>query len=239
MKPKLWSFGCSHAAGDELGLSMSYEEVELWVKNITGYNTISESLHKLGDNRYYKLVMLPWLQKINYQYNPKLSFAGLLADLLNIELTNYAVSGNSIDNMFEQFLLVEKNINWDKDIVIFSPTSVNRWVNTKGTRVNTDIIMDKKKCYFDFAPRFESQVIYYYSILNYIQTHYNKVKFIKIFNDEINYDLHKKINFINNKSMLKLYKTDKKMPNLHFGEETHKKFAQYIKECIDNDRNNK
>src|SRR6056300_1253380 len=98
---KLWSYGDSHAAGHELGtkythdLGASWFASEGWHSNDTSTTVRNVCRNRLGVEKYNKTIKQKWYKHINNKCTPSLSYAGILADRLGIELINRAEPGSS------------------------------------------------------------------------------------------------------------------------------------------------
>ena len=235
MSGKLWTFGDSHTAGVELGTGLSIDDVNRWVKSISKFNSVDEANQMLSEPDYISTIMTPWHHYIKYKYSPELSYAGILAKKNNLELVNCAVPNASMYQIFKIFYSTVDKINFEEDDVLVAPTFYGRWTTQMNKQFNAHVLDEKIMLSFmHIAPCDRTQILYYYSLIFYMQTIYPKIKIVKIYNDQTDYDIYKKIKFVNNISMFsylnKTIHNQTKYPGLHFNEAAHEYFATYVNE---------
>lgn len=129
MPVKLYSYGDSHAAGHELGTAPDLGKA--WLKE----NFRVDNRCELDQTTYNTKVRPAWDSFIKGRTcNPRLSYAGELAKLLDITLVNRAVPGSSNDwsamRLLEDLPKIAKN-----DIVLFSVCTPNRFMSGRGEDV--------------------------------------------------------------------------------------------------------
>jgi hypothetical protein len=216
---KLWSFGCSHTAGYELGNKGDYMD---WFA-------------RFGDKRPEQ-----WYKSINYITTPELAWAGRLADKLNIEHVSKARNGNGIDRCMVTLTENNDNIDWDNDIVVLGCPPPGRWISMTNDDMNVilgdieDDIMygtvesEKKVSYWiEHLPKIDTQEMFHVGVLTLIKKMYPKVKFIKMYNN--NYMYEDMSIYANNTPLMDIpekYNIDNpKYPGGHYIEEVHEKLA--------------
>lgn len=226
----LWAFGCSYTAGFELGTGLSESDIQAWVKSTTKYNSWQEASESLSYDEYLTKIVRPWYKLIAYKSNPETAYPGIIANMQSLNLVNCAVSGSSTIEIFEQFMSKINEIDWDNDKVIFAPTYYGRWP-TQNNRTFNFHMLDKKTLdsYYEIVPSDHSQIINYYSLLFFIQQNYPKVLLVKIYDAWPHLEMYKKINFVNDTSMISFINDDSlRLPGFHYNELAHKQFAMYL-----------
>jgi hypothetical protein len=248
---KLWSFGCSHAAGSELGSGQTSEQIQAWFTQHTGYDNWFDGMSsvKLSVIEYEKLFMT-WFNKHNRPENPLLSYAGHLAALTNLQLVSHAISGCGIDRAFNEFLSVSQSIDWNNDLVLFECPPFDRYMlNDNDKFSNLQLCLVDNVVAMDYVPSASTIEYLYVGILQYIRSVFPKVHFISIQNfvhsSQMIYEystsfVHdyftdNKI-YLNDSSMLN-FACDTigkhcRMPGSHFNEATHAAFAKYLHNCL-------
>ena len=235
MSGKIWTFGDSHTAGDELGTGLLIDDMNRWVKSISKFNSVSEAKNMLSETDYISTIMMPWFHYIEEKYSPELSYAGILAKNKKLNLINHAVRGASMDQIFKIFYSKVGEINFDEDVVIVAPTYFGRWITQQNKKFNFHFLDEKSMLsYMQLAPCDSTQILYYYSIIFYMQTTYPKIKIVKIYDDQPDYEIYKSIKFVNDISMFSYFRDtihdQTRNPGLHFNEAAHMDFATYINE---------
>jgi MoaA/NifB/PqqE/SkfB family radical SAM enzyme len=118
---KVWSFGCSHSQGTELGVD-NYVDVDEWMKE---HQTLSkEQIRKSWGTLLDKLYSTTDLEQIGMQ----LTYSGQLAKLLSYQLENHSMKGSGADRTLHQLLKYQDQIDWDNDIVLVGFTYPYRFM---------------------------------------------------------------------------------------------------------------
>lgn len=129
--PKIWSFGCSHTLGTELGVS-KYIDTDKWMIENAGTTNIWEVPEKhLGKIRNSWADLLYDLYKTTdlLEEEKQLSYSGKVAEVLGYELANCAIKGSGADRALHELSVVQgKHIDWDKDIVFVGYTHIYRFM---------------------------------------------------------------------------------------------------------------
>jgi hypothetical protein len=232
---KLWTFGDSHTAGQELGTGLTSHDIDRWVKSITSFNNHLEAEQMMSATEYALKIMMPWDCYIKECFSPELSYAGILAKNKKLNLNNRAMPGASMDQIFKIFYSTVGEINFDEDEVIVAPTYFGRWITQQNKKFNFHLLDDKNLLsYMQLVPCDSTQILYYYSMIFYMQTNYPKIRLVKIYDDHYDYGIYKKIKFVNDISMFSYFRDTihdrTRYPGQHFNEAAHEYFATYINE---------
>jgi hypothetical protein len=235
MSGKLWTFGDSHTAGHELGTGLSVSDINCWVRSISKFDSHHEAQRVLSNDDYISNIMIPWHHYTNQKYSPELSYAGLLASENNLQLVNCAVLNASMDQIFRIFNSTVDKINFDEDEVLLAPTFYGRWTTQEDMQFNVHFLNESNiLSYMQLAPCDSTQVLYYYSMIFYMQTTYPKIKIVKIYDDQPDYEIYKSIKFVNDVSMFSYFRDtihiETQYPAFHFNEAAHEYFATYVNE---------
>ena len=125
---KVWSFGCSHSAGHELGTGIDKAALTDWYKKYTiGDNFITASKTK----NYDKIVLDYWNNPLKNPHNHELAFPGVFARELGLELVAKGKSGVGIDHVMKIYYKFKDQIAED-DIVLFEIPPIYRYIDILG-----------------------------------------------------------------------------------------------------------
>ena len=216
---KLWSFGCSHTAGYELGNGKDY---------IAWFN-------RYGDTRKEE-----WYAHIDKCTSPHLAWAGRLADKLNLEHISKARNGNGIDRCMLNITEESNNIDWDNDLVVLGCPPPGRWMGLTNDDMNvilgdiSDSIMygtvedDNEMHYWmEYLPKIHTQEMFHVGVVTLIKTRYPKIKIIKLYDNSYMYE--DASIYENDIGLWDIARRDDishpKYPGGHFIEEVHEKLA--------------
>lgn len=247
--PKVWSFGCSHTHGTELGVG-KHIDVDKWLTQHAG----TEDFWSLPQKKRSEVAQ-EWTQLLEVLYNTtnlereeeQLSYSGQLAKLLGYELRNCAIRGSGADrSLFEIVVNQEKNIDWDNDIVLVGYTHIYRWMynenaydgnrnlnwmqyhKDKDMRKAHKVLVTQGPCDFTWSA-------FNAGIYHLLKVHYPKILFIdtvNITNTFLPGDFLKKIRY--NDYTLEDFAVHRgdMYPQGHYKEYTHEKLAQHIYEKL-------
>ena len=118
---KVWSFGCSHSQGTELGVS-EYVDINSWLVERAG--TDSETIRRewgLLLDELYRTTDLSDKEK-------HLTYSGQLAKMLGYKLENHSMKGSGADRTLYQLLNYESKIDWNTDVVLVGFTYPYRFM---------------------------------------------------------------------------------------------------------------
>lgn len=247
---KVWTFGCSHARGTELGIN-KYLDTEQWLVDNFGKTDImsfsKEETSKL-QNMWHDLTIKLWDETDLLEYETTLSYSGQVAEILGYDIENRAVRGSGADRALHEFIKAHDDIDWDKDIVFFGYTYPYRFMYEEDrydrNRNLNWMSNSKEKGFKEFyegmlkwGPTDFSWTAWSAGIYHLIKLQHPKVNMIdatgqmngrmKKFLDTIKcHDLtlqdFAKYDIIDGKKVYDLY------PQYHFKEYAHKAFAEYL-----------
>jgi len=127
---KVWSFGCSHVRGTELGVG-KYMDTDQWLIDNFGKIQITDFSKKETEtlqNKWHDILIKLWNETDLLDYETTLSYSGQVATKLGYELHNNGVRGSGADRAFHEFLKVKDDIDWDNDIVFVGYTYPYRYM---------------------------------------------------------------------------------------------------------------
>lgn len=247
---KVWSFGCSHVRGTELGIG-KYMDTDQWLLNTFGKTSITEFSKKETDqlqNMWHDILLKLWDETDLLDYEMTLSYSGQVAEILGYKLYNKGIRGSGADRAFHEFLKVEKDIDWDNDVVFIGFTYPYRFMfeeeqNDRNRNLNW-MAHSKEVGFKEFyegmlqwGPTDFSWASWSAGLYHMIKLHYPKVHMIdatgklnskmKPFMDEIKSNEltlqdFAKYDIIDGSKVYDLY------PQYHFKEYAHKEFAEYL-----------
>ena len=124
MVRKLWSFGCSWAAGTSLGTGTTSDELKNWYLTETGYDNYEDGIHnKLINNTITVIdqenILRKWYIDTNGTKSAELSYAGRVANKLGLTLKSLAIPGTGNDRAYYNLQRCANIIDWDNDLVLF------------------------------------------------------------------------------------------------------------------------
>lgn len=225
----LWAFGDSYTVGHELGTGISYEDMTRWLKDNVGVSSIDVARSKWTGQEYAIRVSYPWYQHINNSVSKELSYTGLIASELSANYINKAECGVGMDFCYKEIMRNQHNINWDEDIVILGVPPFNRWLNSKGEKLNYNKVPAN-----DFLPYEEIIISWNMALLKSLQTKFPLLYTIDLgqnkkkidFNLEVMYSNKVNINDMADATMFGRY------IGLHPTEQIHSEFADYLMENV-------
>ena len=249
---KLWSFGCSNAAGGELGSGQTENQIKQWFIQNTGYDNWFDGIgsNKLSIIEYEKIYM-KWFRANGSPTDATLSYAGQLAILTNKQLVSHAICGCGIDRSFNEFLSAVQYINWDNDIVLFECTPFDRYMIDDSVKLsNLQVSITDDIAAMKYIPSASTIEYLYIGILHYIKTNFPKVHCISIqnfvkskqqvyeYSTSFVHDYFTNNNvYLNDISMFDfaLEKIGKysRMPGSHYTETVQTAFAEYLLDLLD------
>lgn len=238
----LWSYGDSHAAGHELGYVN--DRGLKWLKENYGYNSRLEAKKILKD-RYIDVVRNHWYNYLAENFprrkirncDPRLSYAGKIANYYDAELINRAVPGASNDMVVHRMLNDMKKWNHE-DLILSSVVTPYRFMPEHDmTKTNYQIHwldIKKQRDFLEIGPSDTSFRLWNQGLLHLIKSLHPNVKLIATVNPNIevnNVDTTTDL-FSVNLSMTQFsannFIEDMRYPGGHFDEKVHKAFAEYI-----------
>lgn len=126
---KVWSFGCSHSTGHELGTGITRQELTNWYKTHTvGYDFDTARQTK----NYEQIALSEWNDPRHNPHNQELAFPGVFARELGLELIAKGKSGVGIDHVMKTYYECKDKIAED-DIVLFEVPPIYRYTDLAGT----------------------------------------------------------------------------------------------------------
>lgn len=249
---RVWSFGCSHTLGTELGVS-KYIDTDKWMLENAG----TTNIWKVSENKLSK-VRNNWADLLHELYNTtdlleeekRLSYSGKVAESLGYDLINCAIKGSGADRSLHELSVVRsKHIDWNKDIVFVGYTHIyrfmfdeekwdaNRNLNWMKTHKNNNLrdlhrmmMLDGPCDYFWSAANA--------GIYHMIKSMYPKVYMIDVINTTNTFrpgEPLKNLRF-NDFTLEDYAKSNDIYPQGHFKEYTHEKLAQHLVEKISKER---
>lgn len=230
---KLFAFGDSHIAGHELGIDKKIID-DFYKKS--GYSSAAK-IKKLPIKKQTQVIykwyaIMEQVCGANSYHTPSLAYAGKLADAIGYELVCRAFPGNSIH---KQILLLheENSIDWDNDIVMFGIPPRQRWLTNNEKDATPHNIGEKNaKILYNHGPGDKAEKLNFLGTLCYLRQKFPKIILVRQY-DDIAFEQFPINNiFVNNISLQNMAGMNMN-PAGHFVEEEHKKFASYLKICID------
>ena len=96
---KVWSFGCSHVRGTELGVSKYFDTDKFMMDRIgcTDIFATTESKRKKLENEWDLIIKNLWDTTDLLQKEKELSFSGQVAKKLGYDLHNHGIRGAGAD----------------------------------------------------------------------------------------------------------------------------------------------
>jgi len=253
--PKVWSFGCSHVRGAELGLS-KYFDTDAWMKERIGHTDIfqiSQQVREPLQEEYEKVVKDLYKNTDLYEIEKHYSFSGVVAKKLGYELENHGIRGSGADRTLYNLYTNYENIDWEHDIVFVSFTFTHRFMydtdRFDGNR-NLNYVAGKEKSVVDairamhiHGPTFFSWSAFNAGIYHLIHNQFPKVYLL---------DIADTMNSKTPGHSLKLIRSNKKTlqdfakysiidgkkcydlyPQYHYKEYAHEAFADYLIEHLE------
>ena len=122
---RVWNYGDSHAAGQELG--SAYDCGKSWIQENLGFENRTEAVETLGTSKYRVIVKDKWYnylrdnKKCSTTINgapcsPEMSYAGAIARHYDVELITRAEPGASNDYSVGKMISDKKH--WAVDDII-------------------------------------------------------------------------------------------------------------------------
>lgn len=241
---KVYIFGCSHSAGHELGHKRNYKAF----MEARGFDSVEQAINKLSFSEYDRKISRPWYKRINNICTPSKSWAGQIAQKLDMQIVNFAVPGSAFD--FQITLLMEQidNIDWNKDLVLFGTPVSHRYsvkpgVSLQSVQLNylyNGIPPINIRSLAQILPSDETMLLHHYGLLTYLKQRYPKVVICemtaphenvenKIFRIEDQFYVEESLGDFSNRFEDCLY------PGKHYQEHIHEKYAEYVLEKLTND----
>jgi hypothetical protein len=183
MSIKLYSYGDSHAAGQELGTVPDLGKA--WLKENFGVN----SRYDIDQKTYNTKVRPAWENYIRGRScNAKLSYAGQFAKLLDVELIDRAIPGSSNDWSVMRLLEDLPKLNKD-DIVLFSVCTPTRFISGRGEGITRTQIqwqpLKVQRVLYKYGPNEKSYNIWNQGLIHLIKSIPCKTYIIKTNKDSI------------------------------------------------------
>lgn len=126
---KVWSFGCSHSTGHELGTGITKEELTTWYKTYTdGYDFNTA----WNTKNYQKICLDHWNNPQGDPHSQSQAFPGVFARELGLELIAKGKSGVGIDHVMKTYYAYKDKIAED-DIVLFEVPPIYRYTDLADT----------------------------------------------------------------------------------------------------------
>jgi len=245
-KGKIYMFGCSHTAGHELGPKNTNPKAFLRAR---GFDSVEQALLQLSFKEYDIQIAKPWYKQINNIITPLQSWAGQIAQKLNMPIVNFAMPGNSFD--FQINLLMEQinNIDWNKDLVLFGTPISHRYTIKPGLSLVSvqlnHLYANAKKSQINLLsqvlPSDETMLLHHYGLVTYIKQRYPKVVLCEMCAPGEN--VENKIFRIDDQFYVEESLADfaKKFddcfyPGKHYKEHIHTKYADYVLQKLTKDK---
>jgi hypothetical protein len=250
--PKVWSFGCSHSQGTELGVG-KYTNVNQWLIDNAG----TEYFWSLPPNKRGKIAQ-EWTKLLEHLYDTTdleteekhLSYSGQLAKLLGYELVNKCIRGSGADRALHEIIVNnQKNIDWKNDVVLVGITHIYRWMYDDtvydGNRNlfwmqyhNNKEFRKAHNTFVKHGPSDFSWSAFNAGIYHLLKLHYPNIILVDTVNITNTFypgDFLKKICY--NDYTLEDFATNQldRYPQGHYKEYTHEKLAQHIYEKMNNE----
>lgn len=122
---KVWSFGCSHSTGHELGTGITKQELTTWYKTYTDGHDFNTARHT---KNYQKICLDHWNDPQHNPHNQELAFPGVFARELGLKLVAKGKSGVGIDHVIKTYYACKNKIAED-DIVLFEVPPIYRYTD--------------------------------------------------------------------------------------------------------------
>lgn len=229
MNGTLYAFGCSHTAGQSLCKDISKDVIKQYYIDL-GYDNFDE-FSKIKDKRREKLIKNTWFKMIPKVDFPENCYASHLANILNLDYKNYAVSGTGIDTVYHNFFTNLKNINWKTDVVIVELPPIARY---KSVDMNVIYSRDYNWKLRQIIPNLDSLKYYYAGIVSLLSKY--PVRFVNtLHRREQEISEHYKIKILNeDTTLLEICEKNNlpRYPTGHFWYESHEMFAKLLAEKI-------
>lgn len=134
---RIIAYGCSYTAGDEIMdhvvMGVSFEECNQW--KLDYLKNRSRSTHYTG--KFKQDFNIAW----NDPLHKKSSWAGQLANLMNLSFENRATNGSGLDEQyFRMYNDYTQGLILDTDLVVVGLTSMNRIIDFRSADKVTTLI---------------------------------------------------------------------------------------------------
>ena len=244
-KSKVYIFGCSHAAGHELGPKRL--DYKAFMK-ARGFDSVEQAISKLSFAEYDKEIARPWYKRINNMCTPLKSWAGQIAQKLDIPIVNFAFPGSAFD--FQVNLLMEQidNIDWSKDLVLFGTPISHRYSIKPGLTLESiqinhllaNVKFHQTKFLSQILPSDETMLLHHYGLVTYVKQKYPKVVLCEMCapgENVKNKSFRIEDQFYVEESLAVFAKKfeDRFYPGKHYREHIHEKYAEYVLEKLTKD----
>lgn len=245
-KGKVYIFGCSHAAGHELGPKRTDYKAFMRAR---GFDNVAQAKSELSFKEYDSKISRPWYKRINSVCTPLLSWAGQIAQKLDMSFINFAIPGCSAD--FQINLLMEEvdKIDWSKDLVLFGNPISHRYTIKPGLSLQyvqlnhlyANVQPHQVKFLSQVVPSDETMLLHYYGLVTYLKQKYPKVVNCEmcIPGENVKDRTFRVDNqFYVEESLADFAKKfdDAFYPGLHYREHIHEKYAEYVLEKLTKDK---
>lgn len=224
----VWSFGCSHAAGHELQLDLTQQDMlAFYHKNgFKDWYDLWNCTNEKKKSKFYK----KWEKQLGRNdHDLNLAYPSIVAKLKDTELKNYAMSGSGIDYSYNQFLKNKKHIK-QNDIVLFELPPTLRYQGSTGKRIQV-AHTSTSRVIQEYIPNSFILEEFYKLVVNEIKDLAYCIHIYCKTADQIMLNVHKS-NSISLHEMSEKYNYVR-YPYSHFHYDTHKLFAEYlVKEVI-------
>ena len=242
-KGKVYIFGCSHAAGHELGHKRNYKAF----MEARGFDSVRQAIDELSFSEYDKRIARPWYKKINNICTPQQSWAGQIAQKLDMPIVNFALPGSAFD--FQINLLMEQidNIDWNRDLVLFGTPISHRYTIKTGTSLKSiqlnhfaNINARQINLFLQVLPSDVTMLLLHYGLATYLKHRYPKVVLCEMCvpNENVeNKTFRIENQFYVEESFASFANQfeDCFYPGKHYREHIHEKYAEYVLEKLTND----
>lgn len=247
----VWSFGDSNTSGFELGHGLSNHEIREWLieRGITNPNLVEQHKHNNNHVNWVRDITRPWLKLIQYSEDPEKSWAGLVARRLKAKHRSLARRGIGLDEAVFHFILHEREINWDEDLVLFGVPVSHRY-QTKVPHSNFDtpqssigfqtasqMAVSKQVQYL--IPSARCLSIFEAGTLYALKKRFPKLQVCHIMSNRqkhIDYGSTFNVDYLTEQSLehfSRYYPEDGgRLPGLHFTEHVHSDFADHVVEML-------
>lgn len=220
----VWSFGCSHAAGAEMQLGFTQNDLSKFY-NRFGFKDYNEYFN-CSSAKTVKRLLKKW--DFDDIRDPNLSYPAIVAKLKNTELKTFAENGTGIDYSYKMFLKNKHKFK-NSDIILFELPPVFRYQSINDT---SERLVDIKSAWQ--YRRFPSPFIlsqFYKFVVDEIKEVAYTIDIYCETSDQMPLDVYKS----NNISLHLMCETHKigQYPGGHYHYDAHKLFAEYlVKEVI-------
>lgn len=222
----VWSFGCSHAAGHELQLDFTQQDMLAFYHKhgFKDWYDLWNCTNEKKKSKFYE----KWLIHLGQNdHDPNLAYPGIIAKLKDTELKNYAKSGSGIDYSYNQFLEKKKHFK-QNDIILFELPPTFRYQGSTGKSIQ---VAQTSRYIQEYIPDSFILEKFYKLVVNEIKDSAYCIHIYCKTADQMMLNVHKS-NSISLHEMSEKY-NHVRYPFAHYHYDTQKLFAEYlVKEVI-------